>query len=368
MTSPTHREFVLTFGVVLAAVAGFLFLDTALAKLDRTETTSHAASNYESGVTLMRQGRTADATEALRAAWNLDRTHIDYPVALSAAILAGGRASEAENLLSPVLAANATDGPANLEMARILTAERRYEAAASYYHRAIYGLWSGNADSLRSATRFELIDLISAHGSRQELLSELLPVQSDSTLPPKVRRRIGHLLLAAGSPDRAATVFRELLRLDDSDADAYAGMGESAAARGNLRTARADFEEALRISPSDSALRVRAAVIDSALALDPTERGLGPAAAASRSSSLLSSTLDFTRRCTELTPTSELSALVDSAGAVLARPRPAAAATTDSDLRVELSQEIWKRLPLKCVLAPEPRDQPLALAQSRISQ
>ena len=50
----------------------------------------------------------------------------------------------------------------------------------------------------------------------------------------------------AGSPPRAIEIYRDLLRRNGRDAETWAGLAEAEFARGNYRSARADFATARR--------------------------------------------------------------------------------------------------------------------------
>ena len=88
---------------------------------------------------------------------------------------------------------------------------------------------------------------------------------------------MGRLFLLAGSPARAADIFRGMLHDASANADAYAGLGEADFARGDYRAAQRDFQTALRLAPDDQAARQRLDLCNNLLMLDPTVRGLGPA-------------------------------------------------------------------------------------------
>ena len=60
----------------------------------------------------------------------------------------------------------------------------------------------------RLRVRFELIDLLAQRNSKEELLAELLPIQDEAPRDLKTRTQMGRLFLLAGSPARAADIFR----------------------------------------------------------------------------------------------------------------------------------------------------------------
>jgi tetratricopeptide (TPR) repeat protein len=135
----------------------------------------------------------------------------------------------------------------------------------------------------------------------------------------KTRTRLGRLFLLAGSPARAADVFRGILHDAPANADAYAGLGEAEFARGNYRAAQRDFQTALRLAPDDQAARQRLDLCNELLMLDPTMRGLGPLERFSGASSLSSLRPDQTSQCIGQNPSPQLQELLDQAGKTLKR-------------------------------------------------
>jgi tetratricopeptide (TPR) repeat protein len=205
-----------------------------------------------------------------------------------------------------------------------------------------------------------LIDLLAKSGSSRELLAELLPFEEVPPDSVALRRRLGGLFLQAGSPARAAAMYREVLRHDPEDGDAYAGMGEAALAAGNLRTARADFAEAARLRPDDPKIASRRALADTVLALDPTERGIGVNEQYARSRALLARTVDDVGTCGPLA-----GALADSARRMLSRALGPTRAGV-GEAMVSLAIGVWDARPAPC---RTPRnDDALRLVQDRLAQ
>ena len=114
----TASEFILTLTLTAVAILVLIIGDTALAKVDREATRATAAEEYRVGVNLIEHKRLPDAIEHLRTAATLDRDKPVYTVALAQAVLAQGRTNDAEQMLIPLLERDATDGGANLAMAR----------------------------------------------------------------------------------------------------------------------------------------------------------------------------------------------------------------------------------------------------------
>jgi Flp pilus assembly protein TadD len=357
-------EFIATFAVILAAIVGLLLFDTALAKVDVIQRKAYAAREFATGQQLIAQGRMSEAMEHLRAASRLDGDNSTYGVALAQATLTGGRPNAAEQMLMPLLEQDETDGAANLAMARVLDKEGKTDGAKSYYHRAIYGRWPPGSESNRTDARFELIDLLARTNDRQELLAELLPIQDDSTNDGPQRKRIAHLFVLAGQPSRAVTIYREVLRRDSRDAEAYVGLAEAALSLGDFATARADLLAAQKLVPADSAsLQSRIVLTDSVIDLDPTQRGLSVAEQARRSRNLLQMTVASTRKCLAA-QAPQVAAALDSATALVSSA--GAAAPQSVVQNISLAEQLWGLRRSRC--EAEREDGALALIQNRIAQ
>ena len=357
-------EFIATFGVVLAAIVGLLLFDTALARVDISGRKAFAAREFVAGQHLIALGHMDQAIEHLRAATTLDGENSDYGVALAQATLADGRPAAAEQMLLPLLERDETDGATNLAMARVLAAEGRDDAAKSNYHRAIYGRWAAGAEKSRTDARFELIDLLARTNARQELLAELLPIQDDSTNDGAQRKRVAHLFVVAGQPSRAVVIYREILRRDSRDADAYVGLAEAALSLGDFATAHADLLAAQKLSPADSvSLQSRMILTDSVIALDPTQPGLSITEQARRSRNLLQMTVSSTRRCLAA-QAPQVAAALDSATALVSSAGAAAAASIVQNL--SLAEQLWGLRRSRC--EAERVDGALALVHNRITK
>ena len=367
--SPTASasEFIVTFAAVLAAITLLLLADTALARVDQVATTTHATREYSIGENLVRQRRIRDAIEHLRTAAMLDRNTSIYTVALAQAVLDDNRPGDAEPLLTPLLDRDATDGAANLVMARVLAKEGRSEEAKSYYHRAIYGLWSGDAERNRATARFELIDLLARSGAKQELLAELLPIQDEAASDTVLRKRIAHLFVAAGSPLRGSEIFRDVLRHNPRDADAYIGLAEAAFALGDYPAAHTDLEAAQRLAPDDTTIKARIQLADSAIALDPTQRGLGLDEQFRRSRNLVQMTIASAHKCLDK-EAPQVAAALDSVARSLVAPSAATSRRQAIEENLSLAGALWRMRGGRCAVPATPDNQALELVQDRISQ
>jgi len=367
MTAPSAgRSFLGTFGLVGLAMALLFAVDMFLANTERAESMVEAGRLFEQGRALMQSGNDAEAIERIKDAIATDRGNRDYLRTLAEAQLADGRTADAESTLTELLQSDSTNGLANLIMARVLVKEGKFAEAISYYHRAIYGQWKEDGSESRLHARFELIDLLAERQSKEELLAELLPIQDEAPQDLKTRVRIGRLFLQAGSPARAADVFRGILHDNPENADAHAGRGEAEFARGDYRAAERDFQAALRLAPDDQVSRQRLDLCSELLMLDPMERGIGPAGRFRRSLNLVELTRNDASQCAGENPSPELEGLLDEAGKALEAHVGAAQQSEVSERNLDLAEQIWQARKRECK-APA-ADSPLALVMARLTQ
>lgn len=184
-----------------------------------------------------------------------------------------GRFDDAQLILAEALREQPNGARANLLNARLLAARGDPAQAAVYYHRAIYGAWTGDATVQRLEARLELIRQLAQRGERKQLLAELLPVEAE-TDAPAIRREVAALYITAGSPARAADEYRELIALTPNDPALLTGLGHAELASGRYGAAQVAFLRAYRLAPTDSAVRHGMELTSSLTALDPTPRRL----------------------------------------------------------------------------------------------
>jgi tetratricopeptide (TPR) repeat protein len=355
-----------TIGLVFLAIAAIFAVDTFLAGMERKESRIEAARLFKQGQTLMERGENAQAIGRIRDAISIERGNRDYPRTLAQAQLAAGETAAAEATLTDLLQTNSTDGLASLIMARVLVKQGRFTEAVSYFHRAVYGQWDHDAAANRLRARFELIDLLAVRNSREELLAELLPIGDQPPRDLDMRTRLGRLFLLAGSPARAAVLFRGVLRDAPDNADAYAGLGQAEFAQSQYRAAQRDFQAALRLAPDNQAARKSLGLSNELLTLDPMLRGLGQEERFRRSLKLVELTQGEVGQCAGPQPAPELQELLDMASKALKAHVSAARQSDAADSNLDLAERLWARW--KECQPPPAADSPLALVMARIAQ
>ena len=330
-----------TFTLTILAIGALAAIDLFLAKTEREANDAEAARYYQEGRRLMQAGRSSEAADRFQSALSLERENEHYQLALAQALEAAGKLEDAEATLKALLERNSFAGPANLAMARVLVKQGQIDRAIAYYHRAIYGQWSDGQRSNPVQARLELADLLSRRNSKEDLLAELLPLQDQAPDDPETRLKMGKWFLAAGSPGRAAGIFRTLLRQQPEAAEAYAGLGEAEFAQADYRLARSEFLAALRLKPGDAYLSNRLEVSDRVLMLDPRRNGLSAEEEYQRSRKLLELALDGLKQCAGPAPTEPVADLMEAAAKEL---KKRGSASGD----IELAQRLWQMRKAAC--------------------
>ena len=364
----SEPSFLGTFLVLIAAIAILFIIDTFLAKTEMAESGVEAAHLYDSGERFMQQGRSMEAAEQFKAALSTERGNQDYQLALGQALLAAGKLTDAETTLDDLLQRSPFGSAANLALARVLVKQNRINDAAAYYHRAIYGQWKENSRANQVKVRFELADLLSHQDSKEDLLAELLPLQDEAPDDLATKKKLGRLFIAAGSPARAADVFRDILRQQPQDAEAYAGLGEAEFASGNYRTAQAEFQASLRFRPDDQATHQRLDVCNRILELDPMRRGLSMEEQYRRARKLVELVLDDVDQCLGAAAGGPSQEFIDTVRSALKKPVTTARRSEAMDDNLDWADQLWELRKMDCKTPITPAEEPLALVLSKLAQ
>ena len=260
--------------IIALVIAGLATLDRFLANAQDVEVRRLAQRSYLDGMRFQLMGRSAEAVDALRKAHALERRNTEYELELVDSLIAADKPDPAERLIRDVLEREPNDGRANLLGARLMIEEGKTAEAESYYHRAIYGEWPGDAAARRVAVRMELVDYLAGRSRHQELLAELLPLQEQAGKDPATERHLAQLFLIAGSASRAAAGYRAAIKQNPKDSAAYAGLGEAELQLGDYGKAREAFLTVSTYKPDDPAIRRRLELSNTLAVLDPTYRKL----------------------------------------------------------------------------------------------
>lgn len=368
---PPRARILALVAIIALVIAALSAIDSFLENAEQSELRSQAQQSYIAGSRLLSEGKRNEAVEALRKAHALERRNDNYEISLIEALMAAGKADEAESLMNETLLREPNDGRANLIAARLMSKKGMIADAESYYHRAIYGEWPDNAAAHRTSARLELIDFLVATGQKGELLAELLPLEDEAGKNTSIEKRLARLFLIAGSPSRAADAYRVLIRKGRNDAASYAGLGEAELELGDYHAAHAAFREASHLKPGDAGLRGQLQLSATLTALDPTPRRLPSMEKYHRSLRVLELASGDLEQCVVNHPevaTGETAQLLKEAENAVAGRAPAHVTNEVAEGILELSERIWQARIQSCGSGTAADEEPTRLIMEKLAQ
>ena len=321
---------------LVAIVVALSALDQSLARVESSELHDAAQRSFQDGLRLLAAGKAGEAVDSLRAAHSTERGNPDYELTLISALMGDGRTADAEPLMNEMLQRAPNDGRVNLIAARLMAREGKAADAEAYYHRAIFGEWPAEAPERRIEARVELIDQLIKQNRKQELLAELISLEAEPAAGADVRRRLAGWFLLAGSPARAAEIYRAMAANDPKDLAAAEGLGEAELERGQYDAARAAFLQGSFQHPNDASMRAHLDTLNTVVALDPTLRQLTSEEKYRRSLRIL----DMARA--GLGPCAGKSTLATAASVALSARAPAHVTNEDAEKVLALAQQAWR--------------------------
>ncbi len=350
--TPEGTRWGATSAVIVVVVILLAAVDQFLARVESVEMTSTAQRSYVTGVQLLAAGNAGKAIDALRDAHALERRNPEYQLQLITALTAAGKTTDAEPLLTDILQREPNDGRANLTAARLMIRKGDTAEAEAYYHRAIYGEWSGDTASHRVSARMELIDLLARKNQKQELLAELISLQAETPPRDETQERLGKLFLLAGSPARAAGVYEALAGKDPTDIAAYEGLGEAELEQGNYAAAHEAFFRASSRDPDNESVRAHLRTLNTVAELDPTVRQLTSAEKYRRSIRILDMARAALDQCVAGRSADATGQLLKTAEAAIAAKMPAHATNEIAEGVLSLAEKLWRADRAACAEKP----------------
>jgi len=330
-------------GVVTAALA-LLILIGFLNYYYRSARGARAEQYFKTGTELAQQDRSAEAIEQFRNALSVSPGSERYRLALGLTLVRMGRVSEGAVYLNEVLKLDPENGAANLGLARIAASGGHQTEAAMYYHRTIDGTWPKGQEANRLQAHFELAGYLAQAGDKTQATAELLAALGQAQ-DASTRKRIGRLLLEYGSPRQAADVFHGLIRADSRDAEANAGLGAAELAQDDYAAARNAFENALRLDPSNEAVRRQLEFTNRLLALDANASGIRASERYRRSELLLQGAVTMSDQCLP-------AAAGDAARKALAQHPSGRMRGDAAENNLTLAVQLWKARQEQCSSKP----------------
>jgi chloride channel protein, CIC family len=319
------------------------------------------AGEYEAaGEQFMKEGLYEDAIAQLREALSIS-PNLENRLALGLALVKAEHGDEGSVYLNEVLRQSPNSGPAHLALAEVAAQKGRIDDAVAQYRRAIDGIWPANGAQSRLDARIELVNALAHAGRRVQAQTELLALAAEVPPQPGPQKRIAGMLEDLGLPNQAASLYRDVLRRNPQDADAYDRLGEAELAQADFSAARRAFESALRINPNEETAAKRIMLCDQILALDPEMGGLSASERYQRSRDLLAAVVNQMTSC--LPPPAVLGA-AQSSLANRRRPRSFSDATEDD---LATASALWRDSSPNCNPKPDP-DAPVTRLMTQLAR
>lgn len=246
----TSRPAVVIAGLTLLAILAFAGVARFVNRFEEQEK-ALARHLYERAMAEQRAGKPDLAVEHFRDALIYNPNNFDYQLQLARALRDTGRTPEAEAYLVSLWERSPQDGAVNLALGRLAARQKSLDKAIQYYHNAIYGVWSSNADHNRLQVWFELIEFLLQQNARPQAQAELITLAAE--LPPETdsRLRVADLFASMQDYEHALAEYRQVLKVEHSNARALAGGGEAAFSLGQYRLAERYLREAVNANSQD---------------------------------------------------------------------------------------------------------------------
>jgi tetratricopeptide (TPR) repeat protein len=196
-----------------------------------------------------------DAIAAFRAALTCDPTNSQYQLSLARALRDSNdprRLDEAESYLIALWQRAPQDAAVNLALARVAAHRGSIEDATRYYHNAMYGVWNADPDSNRNKARIELIQFLLKEHAPDKAESELLALATALPPDPAAHLQAAQLFTQAQDYRGALAQYEDALRVEPSNAAALAGAGQAAYRSGNYAAAQRYLQAAVNANPQDA--------------------------------------------------------------------------------------------------------------------
>lgn len=232
---------------------------------------------YLQGLADVSAGKLDVAVEEFRAALTCDPSNPQYQLSLGRALRDTGRLDQAESYLLTLWQRSPQDGTINLALGRVAARRGSVDDSILYYHNAMYGVWSANADANRRKARMELIEFLLQKGARVEAQSELVALAALLPPDPQLHLETAQFFSQAQDYQDALSQYEQVLRMNRGDAPALAGAGEAAYRAGHYRTSQRYLQEAVKADPKDSYARQLLESAMSVLHTDPFVRRISDA-------------------------------------------------------------------------------------------
>jgi tetratricopeptide (TPR) repeat protein len=291
----SRQTVLLLCAVVLVAVftlTGFLSREFHKKKL------SIAENWYERGNAALAGGHAREARDCYRNALIFEPQNTIYQLHLAQALAAFGNPEQSRAYLLNLLEQFPGDGEINLELARLAAQDGAVDAAAHYYHGAIYGAWDAKPVESRRAARLELSTFLVNRGEYTPAEAELIALAAGIPADePGLHATAGGLFLRAGDINRALYEFETALKTAPTNLEALTGAGMTAYRLHDYGRAAMYLERAAVERSADSEIKTKLETSRMVLAADPFAPYLSDEERGRRAAAALSQVVSRAEKC-----------------------------------------------------------------------
>jgi tetratricopeptide (TPR) repeat protein len=198
------------------------------------------------GERAMRDGKPANAVQALRSALDYAPGRRDIEIDLAMALAADNRSLEATAYFNSLLETQPGNGLILLQLARLSARENKPGDAEEHYQRALDGTWEGDGYVRRREVRLELARYLIGQKDYPRAQTELRTAAGNAPKNPDLQIHIAGLMEQAQDPYDALAIYRDQTRLRGAPVEAFEGAGRTAYALGHITVAREALLRAVR--------------------------------------------------------------------------------------------------------------------------
>jgi Tfp pilus assembly protein PilF len=246
-----HKPVVVLISLLVLAVAGFVLVGRLVNAFHQREQT--LANRIFLHAQQQRQmGSLESAITGFRAALDYSPGNFDYELNLAETLAQAKHYDQARVYLMNLAERVPQSAEVNLALARIAQQAGQVQDAIRYYHRAIYGIWKGDADRQRRLARVELVRLLLDNHEETQARSELIASVASPPSDPELRTTMGDLFLKTGDPQDALLQFQGVLKTDPNHVQALLGAAYSYFQLKDFRSSQRYLEQAVKLKPLDA--------------------------------------------------------------------------------------------------------------------
>jgi len=325
------------FTVAAITITAVLII-SGIVVYQRSQRTELGAQSFESGRSLLEQGRPGEAIASLRTALAQTPRNAEIRASLGLALLQTGNTAEASGYLTQASQEIPSRGPVWMGLAQVAFNQGDTPRALRLYRQALSREWAPTEDSLRWDAEFAYATLLGQAGSVNQAVTQLLMLVQQKGDNPILAKKAADAVKDFGVPEQVQDAMLLLTKQFPADSGAWRRLGDARFSADNDPGALTAYRQAALADPANPELKQLVAQLEEILRLDPTRRGLTVRERARRWSLLLTRVLAELDKCGSPPSSGE-------ARQLLAQRR---LSLELSDSMMAASTKLWQSSPANC--------------------